>query len=312
MAPVDNENQPRVRPVRESIREVDSDSWIIGDKLLLSRQHSPSSASSWSDGNGSFYSLCEAPSPLPPSRPLPAETHIEMVYDAGDASAAWFVGDAVCKVSLFDPKATREHVTLKYLQDKRPLSFVIPKVIYHGEHDGRYYIVLSKLSGKTLTEAWPNLDEIARQHCVSQVVKICKELATWVGDTISGVDGEQLSDRFLGSRPGLPVDCSPQTLRGNSEAVGMDCSAYLFYHCDLGPGNIIVRDLGDPLGIIDWETAGFVPKEWIRTKFCVSSGLDLPGDDQDSRVDWRRRVQRELGKEGFVEMAEEWMAWGTR
>ncbi len=89
----------------------------------------------------------------------------------------------------------------------------------------------------------------------------------------------------------------------------MDCSTFTFYHCDLGPGNIIVSLAEGSIGIIDWETAGFVPKEWIRTKFCVSSGMDLPEGDQDSRVDWRRRVQRELEKEGFPEIAERWMTW---
>ncbi len=33
----------------------------------------------------------------------------------------------------------------------------------------------------------------------------------------------------------------------------MDCSSFGFYHCDLGPGNIIVNDR---IGILDWETAG--------------------------------------------------------
>jgi hypothetical protein len=89
----------------------------------------------------------------------------------------------------------------------------------------------------------------------------------------------------------------------------MDCSAFIFYHCDLGPGNIIVKPAERSTGIIDWETAGFVPKEWIRTKFCISSWMDLPGQDQVSRVDWRRRVQKQLEKEGFSEIADQWMVW---
>ncbi|KAK3933776.1 hypothetical protein QBC46DRAFT_401294 [Diplogelasinospora grovesii] len=55
--------------------------------------------------------------------------------------------------------------------------------------------------------------------------------------------------------------------------------------------------------------AGFVPREWIRTKVRVSSGLDLHGDDDDSRQDWRRRLQRRLGQDGFPEIADRWMAW---
>jgi hypothetical protein len=82
----------------------------------------------------------------------------------------------------------------------------------------------------------------------------------------------------------------------------MDCSTFIFYYYNLGPGNIIINE--ESIGIINWETAGFVPKEWIRTKFCISSGIDLPDGDQESRVDWRKRVQKQLEKEGFPEIVE--------
>lgn len=298
----------RARPVNESIWEINENSWVIGDRILLSRQRSPSSNFTWSDGNGSFYFISKAPYPLPPSRPMPATTHIRMVYDAGGMSAVWSIGDAFLKVKILDPATTREHVTLDYLHKKRPLSFAIPDVHYHAEFDGRYYILLSRLTGQTLIEAWPNLDEAMKQHYVSRVVNICKELAVWQADCISGVDGKHLSDRFL-TRKGLRKDFSPRNLLINCKDLGMDCSAFIFYHCDLGPGNIIVNPTEGSIGIIDWETAGFVPKEWIRSKFRISSGMDLPGCDQDSRVDWRRRVQRKLEKEGFPDIVEQWMTW---
>jgi hypothetical protein len=57
-------------PVNSSIREVDDNSWIIANKLLLSRQRSPPlDRPSWSDGDGSFFALSEAIS-IPESRPL--------------------------------------------------------------------------------------------------------------------------------------------------------------------------------------------------------------------------------------------------
>lgn len=83
----------------------------------------------------------------------------------------------------------------------------------------------------------------------------------------------------------------------------MNCSIFYFYHCDLGPGNIIVDNDAQIVGILDWETAGFVPREWIRTKFCISSGMDLPGDGE-KRTDWRRRVQKQLEGEGSPEVAD--------
>jgi len=296
------------RPVNESIQEINDNSWIIGDRILLSRRRSPPSGSAWSDGKGSFYVISEAPYPLPPSRPLSATTHIEKVYDAGGVSAVWSIGDAFCKVKILDPDATREHVTLDYLHNKRPLSFATPDVYYHAEYDGRYYIVLSGLTGHTLMKAWLNMDEAMKQHYVSRVVNVCKELAVWQADYISGVDGRHLSETHL-TRLGQPEDCSPQNLLTNCNDLGMDCSIFVLYHCDLGPGNIIVNLADGSIGIIDWETAGFVPREWIRTKFRISGGMDLPGSDQELRVDWRRRVQRRLGEEGFPDIAERWMGW---
>lgn len=296
-------------PVNQSIQEISQGSWIIGNRILLSRQSSPSSGPCWSDGTGSFYVISDAVYPPPPSRPLPSTSTIKLVYDAGRASAVWSIGDAFCKVKIIDPSATREHVTLNFLHHKKPHSFTIPQVHHHTEYDGRYYVILSRLAGQTLTEAWPSMNEAMKQHYVSRVASICKELSVWQADSISGVDGQHLSDLFL-TRLVLPNhDCCPQNLLNNCKELGMDCSKFYFYHCDLGPGNIIVNLAEGSLGIIDWETAGFVPREWIRTKFRVAGGLDLPGGDEDSRVDWRRRVQRQLGKEGFPEIAEQWMGW---
>ncbi|KAF4637306.1 hypothetical protein G7Y89_g778 [Cudoniella acicularis] len=107
----------------------------------------------WSDGTGSFYVISDAPYPLPPSRPLPATSNIQMVYDAGGVSAVWSISDAFCRVKILDPCATQEHVTLDYLHNKHPLSFATLDVHYHAEYDGRYYIILSRLTGQTLIEA---------------------------------------------------------------------------------------------------------------------------------------------------------------
>lgn len=83
------------------------------------------------------------------------------------------------------------------------------------------------------------MDEAMKQHYVSRVADISKELAVWQADSISGVDGRYLSDYFL-TRLGLPNDCSTRNLLNNCKDLGMDCSTCYFYHCDLGPGNIIV------------------------------------------------------------------------
>lgn len=301
------------RPVNQSLQQIDENSWLFGDRILLSRRASPlPDCPSWGDGNGSYYVVSEPPNPLPPCRALPAESHIQKLYDAGGVSAVWRVGDAICKARKYpDPNMTLEHVTLDYLHNKCPLGqlpFTIPDVIHHTRSEDRYFIIQSRLPGETLAEAWHSMDESMKEYCVSRVAGICRDLAAWKGGNVSGVDGRNLSDLYLTPLHGVE-DMSPQNLLGNCAQLGMDCSSFLFYHCDLGPGNIIVGPAERSLGIVDWEMAGFVPREWIRTKVCVSSGLDLPGDDDASRQDWRRRLQRRLGQDGFPEIADQWMVW---
>ncbi|AEO64257.1 uncharacterized protein THITE_2110209 [Thermothielavioides terrestris NRRL 8126] len=301
------------QPVNQALQQVDESSWLFGDRILLTRQATPAAGCpSWGDGNGLYYVVSEPPSPLPPSRPLPAESPIQKLYDAGGVSAVWRVGDAICKARKYpDPDMTWEHVTLDYLHNKCPLgqlSFALPRVIHHVQSKDRYFIIQSRIPGKTLAEAWPFMDESTKEHYVTRIADICAELAAWTGDGVHGVDGRNLSDLYLTPLRGVE-DMSPGNLLKNCVEIGMDCSTFVFYHCDLGPGNIIVNLKERSLGVVDWEMVGFVPREWIRTKVRVSSGLDLPGDDDEVRQEWRRRLQRRLAQNGFPEIADRWMAW---
>jgi aminoglycoside phosphotransferase len=61
----------------------------------------------------------------------------------------------------------------------------------------------------------------------------------------------------------------------------MDCSDLVFYHADMGLTNIVVEN--EPktraIGVIDLEIAGYLPRDWVRTKFRVSSGMNLSDSD---------------------------------
>ncbi|KAI3552336.1 hypothetical protein CSPX01_00085 [Colletotrichum filicis] len=295
-------------PVKNSIREIDCNTWSVGERLLLSRTPTAPADRWWSDGCGSFYSISELAGTPPPSRPLStlSSNFVRLIYEAGDSSAVWAIGDAFLKIKSFDhPETTREHVTLAAVHAMRR-SFTIPNVLFHDEWAGRRYLVLSKIPGCTLADAWKTMDEATKCQYVDRVVDVCNELGKLRNDCIGGIDGNQLLEPLLVKRDAV-VDFSHDNLLKACEALGMDCSNFVFYHCDLGPGNLIIDSDGS-LGVIDWEMAGFVPKDWIRTRFCISGGLDLPGTG-DERVDWRRRMQRRLSTEGYPEIADEWMSW---
>ena len=301
--------------VRDLVLEISDNSWVIGHKLLLSRQPTaPSLGCSWSDGSGGSYTISELASPPSSQRyRLPPTCPLQLVHDAGDSNAAWRIGEAFLKVQ--DLRAsyrnrTREHTTLAYLHDPAhgPVSFPIPRVLYHQEFDNRYYLVTSRVPGETLEKAWPTMNETNKQACVDSVVQICRELAQRKGSGICGVDGGHLSDNWM-KPPRAPDGYAPQDLLAYCKEIEMDCSAFVLHHCDMGPTNLII-DLtqGCRVGVIDWEMTGFVPIGWVRTKFCVcwAMDFDFAGDDEERSRDWRQRVQIRLGREGFPEVADAW------
>jgi hypothetical protein len=263
-----------------------------------------SSQGTWGDGAGGSYSISEAPDPLPETRPLSETSDINKVYGAGDMSAVFKIGEASCKVRDLDILGvTREHVTLDWLHE-RTWSFPIPDVLYHAEHDDHYYVFLSRVPGKTPDSMWEDLDESMKQRVAERLSEICGELTVPFGsDSITGVDGNVLSELYL-SGPGPEKDCSPQSLRKSCFKLGMDCSKLVFYHCDPGPTNVLVDRASGSIGVVDWETAGFVPREWIMTKLRLSRGRNLSKGDE---LDCRRRVKVCLGELGYTDVIEQWI-----
>jgi hypothetical protein len=147
------------------------------------------------------------------------------------------------------------------------------------------------------------MDETMREHYTCHVADICKQLAAWEGDAISEVDGNDLPDMWL-TEEGAVDRYRPQNVREYVRQF-MDVSfKFVFYHCDLGPGNIIVDPARGLIGIIDWATAGYVPKAWVRTKFGLCPGLDLESVGQAREREWRNGVAAKLGEMGFPDAVE--------
>ncbi|KAF1994038.1 hypothetical protein P154DRAFT_586953 [Amniculicola lignicola CBS 123094] len=135
-------------------------------------------------------------------------------------------------------------------------------------------------------------------------------MAEWKGDNFGGVDGGNIPERHL-IKSGAHKDFSYKNLLAGCSALGMDCSAFVFAHLELGPANLIVEKkarLGT-IGVIDFEVAGYVPREWIRTKFRISSVLNLSSSSTTDPYLWRKQVQECLGKVGFPDVTISWCSW---
>ena len=116
-------------PVRESLKQIDADSWLIGTRSILKRTSTAATAGHlWESSDGSFYSICDAPTPPPQASVLPPDSPFQKAHDAGNAAAAWDLGDAFLKVKLVQDRrgVTEEHNTLDWLA-KQELSFDVPK-----------------------------------------------------------------------------------------------------------------------------------------------------------------------------------------
>ncbi|OQD73402.1 hypothetical protein PENDEC_c015G01543 [Penicillium decumbens] len=185
-------------PVREPIKQVDENTWLIGP-LILQRSSGYSDTATWYDRDDDLsYTVTDAPNPAPPSVPLaPDHPNIVLVYDAGDASAVWSIGKAAfCKVKLQVSGTTREATTLEFVRKKQP-GFETPKILYETEYNGRSCLFLSRVPGRTLAEAWPTLDEKWKHHYVDAVVKICETLECWKSNILGGVDGKNNLQPYL-------------------------------------------------------------------------------------------------------------------
>lgn len=286
------------------IRQVDGNTWLIGG-VTLSRSPNWSDTATWNDeSDGASYTVAHIPLP-PPQELVPLDSpHIKLAHSVANRSFVWAIGQhAFCKVKRLEPNITLEWTTLEYVKSKGP-RFEVPEVLFHLEDNSWSYLFLRRLPGRTLDSAWPTLSDTWRSYYMDTVVNACQEMAKWEGPQLAGVDGKNIPEYYL-KRP----ENSEFNLGDACKSLGLYGGPFVFYHADLGPGNIIVKDEPQEgtIGIIDYEIAGFLPRGWILTKFRVSSGMDLSYADDPK--DFRREVARRLRLHGYEDYTEAFNKW---
>lgn len=301
--------------VRDSVQQVDENSWLIDGKLLLRRRQTLEGADYlWKDGQGWYFTITKASTPPPCAAALSPDSFPKLIYDVGDASVVFDFGDALLRVKDHHPfrGVTPEPATLSWLADRR-LSFPVPRTLHYTEDAERVYFIVSRVPGRSIDEAWRDLNDDQKEHCVKRVAQICIELSAWTSKTLSGVDGNLLFDPWL-DMSAKKIDLSPENLLRNCQHLHMDTSTLIFNHNDLGPTNVMVDvDNNCNIGIIDWEMGGFVPIAWVRTKLATSWAMDFCWRDVDpndpSMREWRERLAAELGKHNFPHVNEKYQSW---
>ena len=164
----------------------------------------------------------------------------------------------------------------------------VPKVYCAFARKGNVYILMERLDGEILGKGWVHRPMESQTNVLDQLRSMIQEMRQLPapGPGISNVDGGPLFDCRL---PGPVTRFGPfsdiqefhkhlrqdfQYHPNNKPEINellrlqQDCSnPSVFTHGDLSSLNVLVR--GDSIvGIIDWETAGWLPSYWEYTTTC--------------------------------------------
>lgn len=315
---------------------INNDSWLIGDRAILSRRsdqpwpsHTPGLISTWTSSDRAYYAILNAP--VPPPRSLPWEpkddpTLVHLAAGGGTSTEAggdddlaelttkcvYSIGDVYIKIHhTIHCDSADEHVTIKQLRTLLPdRTFALPTVLYHARYDDRYFLVTSMVSGQTAEQLWWGFDDADKDCYAALIANACVEVATLISSKLgTGIDGTAAQNgRFNESlrrkdMPNVLENCKTLNLDGEPP--------FCFFHGDLGPTNVLIDTQKEKISIIDWQAAEYVPREWIGINFARALAMvqDPPIPDTYQSNDYAQRVWKALQRHGFSDDGSIWLSW---
>ncbi|ETS83078.1 hypothetical protein PFICI_04954 [Pestalotiopsis fici W106-1] len=196
-----------------------------------------------------------------------------------------FISKYCIKSSAFTRLA--EANTMQFVSENTTIP--VPKIICAFEHAGRTYIVMERIDGQMLAQGWFKRSETSKARILEQLRLMMLQLRSIAPPQDTGmanVNGgpvydqrfpthsywgpfKTLQDFHRELRSGIEVDHIDDSslaaqLRPLIEFHNQPWSAPVFTHGDLSSLNILARG-DDVVGIIDWETAGWMPPYWEYT-----------------------------------------------
>ncbi|KAL3421625.1 hypothetical protein PVAG01_05781 [Phlyctema vagabunda] len=311
-------------PIAETLQEIDSNSWLVGP-LILRRSIGRSNTATWYDEvDNSSYTLTDAPNPPPESTSieqhiLPASFRfqepkplVRKVYNAGYSIATWAIGNkAFCTAKIrypWEEVETTDDVTLKWIRGKK-FNCSAPELLHFTEQDHRRISFYTRIPGVPLDDIWFDLSAEMKQYYAKAVADIIKSMAEWKSNKISGVDGRNLNVLYLG----VDGETSHEDHEKQLAKYGIDCPSLHFTNLNFGPQWVIVQD--KQIGLVDWDSCGYLPKEWIGTSFSILAETELLGHKDRSGysfkdlMEYKAMVLQNLVSDGYhTRAAELWVA----
>ncbi|OAR01097.1 hypothetical protein LLEC1_05446 [Akanthomyces lecanii] len=186
----------------------------------------------------------------------------------------------------------------------------VPRVHCAFTHKKVTYIVMERMRGKTMADAWPDLSREDVERILLQLRDMVEELRAIPAPGLSiqsCVRGSLRDSRIPRSEPrfgpfastqafhkwlreGLMPDQKPRHVDDDEWADIKDMIAMqdrewetpVFTHGDLNPFNIIVRD-GNIEAIIDWEFSGWFPRYWEYTSVWLGNKTRTAWQDMTAK-----------------------------
>ncbi|KAI4164921.1 MAG: hypothetical protein LQ342_001554 [Letrouitia transgressa] len=320
--------QPQMTPPSEyGIGSLGPDSWSMGSSMLCEKVGQSTAAAAdeittWKDTDGTWRLRRRDP-PLTATSTPPGDSDVNRTYFCGNAAAMWLISpNVLCKVKGWIPGVALEAETIKWVTQNTNIP--VPNVIYSWIDPAwhRSFCLMYVVPGKTLDEAWSELSKEERTAIASEVATYVTEAAQHISPTISTAvkTGILFHGWILGSpkpemagatdwQPDLQTVMTPEQfderlllIKGRKGPEEVD--HFVFFHGDLAPCNIFVdkdNDKWHVSSIIDWETAGFLPKWYIRSIVGLSPAYLLNQKDLEEASAWSFELFRLLGEHGFPE-----------
>jgi aminoglycoside phosphotransferase len=196
-----------------------------------------------------------------------------------------FISSRLCiKSTPFTTLAEAE--TMRFIA--RNTTIPVPKVYCAFEHKGRVYVVMERIQGQALWYGWVRRPQESKDKILQSLKLMIQQLHSITPPSnvgVSNISGGPIFDQRLPNNSlwgpfstirefhmklcdGLGELTPNQTLPSDLDKLAAFYNrpwpTPTFTHGDLSSSNIIVQ--GDEVvGIVDWETAGWMPPYWEYT-----------------------------------------------
>ncbi|KAL2859493.1 hypothetical protein BJX68DRAFT_252388 [Aspergillus pseudodeflectus] len=194
------------------------------------------------------------------------QSFLKLFYEAGDRGV-WSLGSKLILKDRGASLPTFEVPNIQFVREQT--SIPVPTVVESWEEGKHTLIVMRRIPGEPLSEAWPRLSMDEKERIAKQTVEYLQQLRKLQSDKIQSLGGRPVFSNFLFK------DKDSETPHGP-----LASDDDLWDDMELG----LHETHGSLTGIIDWEMSGYFPVWWEYV--CTS----VPDSEEDR--EWKALLRR--------------------